>query len=50
MIHLKKASEIAQMREAGRIVARAIRLMHEAIVPGKTTPLDLDRLAARIVA
>lgn len=50
MIILKKASEIAKMREAGRVVARAIRLMHEAIVPGKTTPKELDALAARIVA
>lgn len=50
MIVLKKESEIALMRNAGRVVARAIRLMHEAIVPGKTTPLDLDRLAERVVA
>lgn len=50
MIILKKASEIAKMREAGRVVARAIRTMHEAIVPGKTTPRDLDALAARLVA
>ncbi|HRK22355.1 MAG TPA: type I methionyl aminopeptidase [Fimbriimonadaceae bacterium] len=50
MIILKKASEIAKMREAGRVVARAIRTMHEAIVPGKTTPKDLDDLAARLVA
>lgn len=49
MIHLKKASEIAKMREAGRVVARAIRVMHEAIVPGKTTLLELDALAARVV-
>jgi len=50
MIHLKKSSEIAKMREAGRVVARAIRVMHEAIVPGKTTLLDLDTLAAKVVA
>jgi methionyl aminopeptidase len=50
MIVLKRASEIAKMREAGRVVARAIRLMHEAIVPGKTTTRMLDELAARIVA
>lgn len=50
MIILKKASEIAKMREAGRVVARAIRTMHEAIVPGKTTPKDLDALAAKLVA
>lgn len=50
MITLKSASEIAKIREAGRIVARAIRLMHEAIVPGKTTTRDLDAIAARVVA
>jgi methionyl aminopeptidase len=50
MIHLKKASEIAKMREAGRIVARAIRVMSEAIVPGKSTPIDLDLVAQRVVS
>ncbi len=50
MIHLKKASEIAKMREAGRVVARAIRAMHEAIVPEKTTLQELDAIAARLVA
>jgi methionyl aminopeptidase len=50
MIQLKKSSEIAKMREAGRLVARAIRLMHETIEPGKTTPKELDALAARVVA
>jgi methionyl aminopeptidase len=50
MIVLKTRSEIDKMRGAGRLVARAIRLMSEAIVPGKTTPIDLDALAARIVA
>lgn len=50
MIILKSASEIAKIREAGRIVARAIRLMHEAIVPGKSTTRDLDAIAARVVA
>lgn len=50
MIHLKKASEIAKMREAGRVVARAIRVMSEGIVPGKSSPQDLDALAQRVVA
>lgn len=50
MIILKSTSEIAKIREAGRVVARAIRLMHEAIVPGKTTTRDLDNIAARVVA
>lgn len=50
MIVLKSASEIAKMRASGRVVARALREMSEAIVPGKTTPKDLDALAGRIVA
>lgn len=50
MIILKSESEIAKMREAGRVVARAIRLMYEAIDPGKTTPRQLDELAGRVVA
>lgn len=50
MIYLKKASEIAKMKEAGRIVAKTIREMSEAIIPGKTTPRELDALAEKIVA
>ncbi|MCW5936842.1 MAG: type I methionyl aminopeptidase [Fimbriimonadaceae bacterium] len=49
MIHLKKDSEIAKMRESGRIVARTIRLLSEAIVPGKTTTKELDDLAERLI-
>ncbi len=37
------------MRAAGRVVARSLRLMGEAIVPGKTTPKELDAMAAKIV-
>jgi len=50
VIELKSAAEIAKMREAGRVVARAIRAMSEAIVPGRTTTGDLDRLAQKVVA
>ncbi len=50
MIILKKTSEIAMMRESGKVVARALRIMSEAIVPGKTSPKDLDELGGRIVA
>ncbi len=50
MIYYKSKSEIAKMREAGRVVARSLRIMSEAIVPGKTSPADLDTIAARIVA
>ncbi len=50
MIYLKKAAEIDKMRIAGRIVAKTIREMYEAIIPGKTTPRELDILAGKIVA
>lgn len=49
MIYHKNKSEIAKMRESGRIVARTLRLCSEAIVPGKTTPRDLDALAKRLI-
>jgi len=43
-IQIKTPDEIAIMREAGRIVARAQQAMKEAIRPGVTTG-DLDRIA-----
>lgn len=49
MILLKSKSDIAKMKESGRIVARTLRLVSEAIVPGKTTPKDLDALADRLI-
>lgn len=49
MIQLKKKSEIAMMRESGRIVARTMRLVQEAIVPGKTSTMELDLLAERLI-
>lgn len=49
MITLKKPHEIAKMREAGRLLARAMRITSESIVPGKTTLLELDALADRII-
>ncbi len=49
MIILKKASEIAKMREAGRVVARTMRTVSETIVPGKTTLIELDALAERLI-
>ena len=50
MIYLKSRAEIEKMRASGRVVARSLRAMSEAIIPGKTSPADLDALAARIVA
>ncbi len=37
------------MRASGRVVAHCLRAMSEAVVPGKTSPSDLDAIAARIV-
>jgi len=46
---LKSRSDIAKMKESGRIVARTLRLVSETIVPGKTSPRDLDALADRLI-
>lgn len=37
------------MRESGRIVARTLRVVSETIVPGKSTPKELDALAHRLI-
>lgn len=42
---LKTPGEIAAMRQAGIAVAVTLRAMRDAIVPGKTTTLDLDEIA-----
>jgi methionyl aminopeptidase len=47
---LKSAAEIAAMRTAGEALAAALLAMKEAIVPGKTTTLDLDRIAGATLA
>jgi methionyl aminopeptidase len=47
-IHLKSPDEIAIMREAGRIVARAHQAMREAVKPGVTTAA-LDKIAAAVI-
>jgi methionyl aminopeptidase len=44
MIQIKTADEIALMREAGLVVARALQRMREAVAPGISTG-DLDALA-----
>jgi methionyl aminopeptidase len=49
LIVLKRESEIAKMRESGRIVARTMRLVSEAMAPGVTTQA-LDELADRLIA
>lgn len=48
MIVRKSAKELELMREAGRIVAHAHRLMKEAIAPGITTA-ELDRIAEEYI-
>ncbi|MCS7071159.1 MAG: type I methionyl aminopeptidase [Anaerolinea sp.] len=47
-IILKTPEEVALMREAGRIVARAHQAMREAVRPGVTT-LELDRIAESVI-
>lgn len=46
---IKTRAQIDLMRESGRIVARTLRLVSESIVPGKTTPKELDALAHRLI-
>ncbi len=48
MLHIKTAEEIAIMREAGRIVARALQAMRECVRPGITTA-ELDKLAETVI-
>lgn len=45
---LKTSDEIAIMREAGRIVARALAAMREAVRPGVTTA-ELNRIAETVI-
>ena len=48
MIVRKSAAEIEIMREAGRVSARALRVVGEAVAPGVTTA-DLDALAEEVI-
>ncbi|WP_119322476.1 type I methionyl aminopeptidase [Capsulimonas corticalis] len=45
----KTSEEIEMMRLAGRVVAEALAAMAAAIVPGTTTTLDLDEVAAEVL-
>jgi methionyl aminopeptidase len=49
LIILKRESDIAKMKESGRILARTMRLCAESIEPGKTTPKMLDELAEKLI-
>jgi len=44
----KSADEIAVMREAGRVTARALRAVGEAVAPGVTTA-ELDAVAVAVI-
>ncbi|MBI1331833.1 MAG: type I methionyl aminopeptidase [Armatimonadetes bacterium] len=46
---LKTPDQIAKMKESGRIVAKTLRQVSESIVPGRTSLLDLDSLADRLI-
>lgn len=48
-IRLKTPGEITAMRQAGIAVAVALRTMRDAIVPGETTTLELDEIAADVL-
>ncbi|MEU3016869.1 MULTISPECIES: type I methionyl aminopeptidase [unclassified Nocardiopsis] len=48
MVEIKTPEEIALMREAGRVVARALAAGRAAAAPGRTTA-DLDRAAAEVI-
>ncbi|MGO8673655.1 MAG: type I methionyl aminopeptidase [Capsulimonadaceae bacterium] len=49
MGRIKSASEIEMMRLAGMVVAQALGAMRDIIVPGVTTTLDLDEVAAEVL-
>jgi len=48
MIILKKESDLAKMRECGKILAWTLRLVSEEIKPG-VTPKQLDELADKLI-
>lgn len=47
-IHYKSTDELAIMREAGRINAKALKTMHDAVEPGISTA-ELDSIAAAVL-
>jgi len=46
---IKSPEEIARIRKAGRIVARVLKTCAEAIEPNRTTGMELNALAERLV-
>lgn len=49
MITRKTPAEIEKMRAAGAAVARCLKEITGRIVPGKTTTLDIDRMAEELI-
>jgi len=49
VIILKRASEIAKMRQAGRVLALTMKRVSESIEPGKSSLRQLDELAERLI-
>lgn len=49
MIKIKKPEEIQKMRESGRLLAKTMRIVSQSVVPGKTTLLELDALAEKVI-
>lgn len=49
MIHIKNSSELAKMGQAGKILAKTMREVSESMIAGKTSLLDLDSLAEKII-
>ena len=45
----KTREQINKMRAAGRVIARTLRECEAIIVPGKTTPKELNSLAERLI-
>ena len=48
MISTRSATELAIMREAGRVTARALRAVGDAVAPGVTTA-ELDAIAVEVI-
>lgn len=48
MVEIKSPEQIAKMREAGLVVAEALKACREAVAPGVTTK-DLDEIAAGVL-
>jgi methionyl aminopeptidase len=49
MITKKTPAQIEKMRVAGVVVARCLKEIAENIVPGKTTTMDIDRMAEELI-